>query len=328
MSRPTHVLLVTLAAGLTSPPVSAAGQGGAAAPGTSGSGVVTPAPNQPPFEGVIGPTVEQSQPHWPDMPRAPEGAPNILFIVLDDVGFAQLGCYGAPIETPHIDRLARGGLSYNNFHATPLCSPTRAAILTGRNHHSCALGIISEFSTGFPGYTGRMPLSHGMISEMLAPAGWSTFALGKWHLTPPEDVNLAANRRWWPLGRGFDRYYGFLGGTTSRYVPWLTHDNHFVRPPKTPEQGYHLLTDMVEKASEFVIDVKHVDPRCEARRSASPVLHVLLPRWNAGAATRARGLDREVRRRLRRRLGSLPRGGAPQADRARYLPARHEALAS
>ena len=122
------------------------------------------------------------------------------------------------------------------------------------------MGVITEFSTGFPGYTGRMPLSHGMLSEMLAPSGWSTFALGKWHLTPAEDVNLAANRKWWPLGRGFDRYYGFLGGTTSRYVPWLTHDNHFVKPPKTPAEGYHVLTDMVGKAREYIVDVKHVDP--------------------------------------------------------------------
>ena len=258
---PSILIRTALAVGFLSELTSGAGEdGGSSPPGTSRSAFVTPAPNQPPFEGVIGPTVDQSQPYWPDAPRAPDGAPNILFIVLDDVGFAQLGCYGAPIETPHIDRLAQGGLRYNNFHATPLCSPSRAAILTGRNHHSCAMGVISEFSTGFPGYTGRMPLSHGMMSEMLGPAGWSTFALGKWHLTPPEDVNLAANRRWWPLGRGFDRYYGFLGGTTSRYVPWLTHDNHFVRPPKTVEQGYHLLTDMVDKAREFVIDVKHVDP--------------------------------------------------------------------
>ena len=252
----THAALVL---GLLS--ASAGAQHVSSPPGTTNSGVVTPAPNQPPFEGVIGPTVEQSVPHWPPQARAPEGAPNILFVVLDDVGFAQLGCYGAPnIDTPHIDRLAQNGLRYNNFHATPLCSPSRAAILTGRNHHSCAMGVIAEFSTGFPGYTGRMPLSHGMISEILGPAGWSTFALGKWHLTPPEDVNLAANRRWWPLGRGFDRYYGFLGGTTNRYVPWLTHDNHFVRPPTTPEEGYHVLTDMVDKAREFVVDVKHVAP--------------------------------------------------------------------
>lgn len=222
--------------------------------------VVTPPPTQPPFRGVIAPTVDQATPAWNLLPRAPDGAPNIIVVMLDDVGFAQLGCYGAPIETPNIDRLAQGGLRYNNFHATPLCSPSRAAFLTGRNHHSCALGVISEFSTGFPGYNGRMPLSHGMLSEILGPAGWSTFALGKWHLTPPEDANLAATRRWWPLGRGFDRFYGFLGGTTSRWVPWLTHDNHFVRPPKTPEEGYHLLTDMTDKAREYILDVKHVAP--------------------------------------------------------------------
>jgi arylsulfatase len=228
-------------------------------PGTSPS--VTPAPDQQPFGGVIGDTISDSVADWPAPARAPEGAPNILLIMLDDVGFAQLGSYGAHrIETPNIDQLAEGGLRYNNFHATPLCSPTRAAILTGRNHHSAAMGVIAELSTGFPGYTARMPLSHGMLSEMLAPVGWSTFALGKWHLTPAEDVNLAANRRWWPLGRAFDRYYGFLGGTTSRYVPWLTQDNHFVRPPATPEEGYHLLSDMVEKARAYIVDVKHVAP--------------------------------------------------------------------
>ena len=159
----------------------------------------TPAPHQPPFGGVIGKTISESVADWPDLARAPEGAPNILLVMLDDVGFAQLGSYGAHrIQTPHIDRLAEGGLRYNNVHATPLCSPSRAAILTGRNHHSAAMGMITELSTGFPGYTGRMPLSHGLLSEVLAPAGWSTFALGKWHLTPAEDVNLAANRRWYP----------------------------------------------------------------------------------------------------------------------------------
>ena len=229
--------------------------------GTTPGERVTPPPHQQPFEGVIGDTISESVAGWPDPVRAPEGAPNILLIMLDDVGFGQLGSYGAHrIQTPHIDRLAEGGLRYNNFHATPLCSPTRAAFLTGRNHHSAAMGVIAELSTGFPGYMGRMPLSHGMLSEALAPAGWSTFALGKWHLTPVEDVNLAANRRWWPVGRGFDRYYGFLGGTTSRYVPWLTQDNHFVRPPATPGEGYHLLTDMVDKAREYILDVKHVAP--------------------------------------------------------------------
>jgi hypothetical protein len=140
---------------------------------------VTRAPHQEPFGGVIGNTISESVAAWPDAARASEGAPNILLVMLDDVGFAQLGSYGAHrIQTPNIDRLAEGGLRYNNFHATPLCSPSRAAILTGRNHHSVAMGMITELSTGFPGYTGRMPLSHGILSEAPAPAGWSTFALG------------------------------------------------------------------------------------------------------------------------------------------------------
>ena len=230
-------------------------------PGTAPSGSVVPSPAPPPFAGVIRPTADQSTPSWPTQPRAPKGAPNVLFVMLDDVGFAQLGCYGAHgVRTPNIDKLAANGLRYNNFHATPLCSPSRAAFMTGRNHHSCAMGVISEFSTGFPGYHGRMPLSHGMISEILSPAGWSTFCLGKWHLTPPEDVNLAASRRWWPVGRGFDRYYGFLGGTTNEFMPAITQDNHFIKPPGTPEEGYHFLADMTAKAREYILDVKHVAP--------------------------------------------------------------------
>ena len=261
MKRPRLNLLAVFTTAALMSSASAQQTGAFSAPGTQVSGAVTPPPNQPPFEGVIGPTIEQSTPFWPPQPRAPKGAPNVLFVMLDDFGFAQLGCYGAQgLHTPNIDKLAAGGLRYNNFHATPLCSPTRAAFLTGRNHHSCALGIIAEFSTGFPGYNGRMPLSHGMMSEILAPAGYSTFCLGKWHLTPPEDTNLAASRRWWPCGRGFDRYYGFLGGTTNEYVPFITQDNHFIQPPGTAEEGYHFLTDMTDKAREYIVDVKHVAP--------------------------------------------------------------------
>ena len=143
-----------------------------------------------------------------------------LYIVLDDVGFAALGCYGSPVcKTPHLDKLAAGGVRYNNFHTTALCSPSRSCFLTGRNHHSNAMAGITEISTGYPGYNGRVPLSHGLLSEMLTPFGWAAFAIGKWHLTPAEDMSLAANRKWWPLGRGFDRYYGFLGGDTDQYYP-------------------------------------------------------------------------------------------------------------
>jgi arylsulfatase A-like enzyme len=230
-------------------------------PGSSDSGPVVPAPGEPPFKGKIGRTVSESVPYWPPQPAAPKGAPNVLYIVLDDVGFAALECYGSPvIKTPHLDKLAAGGVRYNNFHTTALCSPSRSCFLTGRNHHSNAMAGITEISTGYPGYNGRVPLSHGLLSEMLTPFGWAAFAIGKWHLTPVEEMGLAAARKWWPLGRGFERYYGFLGGDTDQYYPWLVYDNHFVQPPKTPEQGYHCVPDLVDKAKEFIADLKQGAP--------------------------------------------------------------------
>lgn len=230
-------------------------------PGTSDTGPVTPLPGQPPFKGKIGRTVSESTPDWPPLARAPKGAPDVLFIVLDDVGFAALECYGSPvIKTPHLNKLAKNGLRYNNFHTTALCSPSRSCFMTGRNHHSNAMAAITEVSTGFPGYNGRIPLSHGFLSEILTPFGWTAFAIGKWHLTPAEDMNLAGNRKWWPCGRGFDRFYGFLGGETDQWYPWLAYDNHFVKAPKTPEQGYHCIPDLVDKTKEFIADVKQVAP--------------------------------------------------------------------
>jgi arylsulfatase len=230
-------------------------------PGTSESGTVVPNPSEPPFKGKIGRTIGESTSDWPPLPRAPKGAPNVLYIVLDDVGYAALGCYGSPIiKTPHMDRLAKNGIRYNHFQTTALCSPTRSALLTGRNHHSNAMACITEGSTGFPGSYGRVPLANGLLAEMLAPFGWTTLAIGKWHLTPAEDMNLACNRRWWPLGRGFDRFYGFLGGEVDQWTPWLTYDNHFIQPPKTPEQGYHNVPDLTDKAKEFIADLKQVAP--------------------------------------------------------------------
>jgi arylsulfatase len=230
-------------------------------PGTSDTSSVTPPPFEPLFKGKIGRTVDESTPYWPPLARAPKDAPNILFIVLDDVGFAGLGCYGSPnIQTPHMDKLAKNGVRYNNFQTCALCSPSRACFLTGRNHHSNAMACITEGSTGYPGSYGRIPLANGFLSEMLTPFGWTTFAIGKWHLTPTEDMNLGANRKWWPLGRGFDRFYGFLGAEVDQYTPWLTYDNHFIQPPKTEEQGYHNMPDLVDKAKEFIADLKQVAP--------------------------------------------------------------------
>ncbi len=212
------------------------------------------------FHGVIGRTVEESSPAWPRPLRARPGSPNVLFIVLDDTGFGQLSCYGGLCNTPHFDRLAENGLLYTNMHTTALCSPTRACILTGRNHHSNHMAGITEISTGYPGYDGLIPFENGFLSEILQQRGYSTFAIGKWHLTPAEQTSAAGPYERWPLGRGFDRYYGFLGGDTHQYYPDLAYDNHRVDPPRTPEQGYHLTEDLVDKAIQFISASKEVAP--------------------------------------------------------------------
>ncbi|MEJ2007536.1 MAG: arylsulfatase [Acidobacteriota bacterium] len=212
------------------------------------------------FNGVIGRTFEVSSPAWPEPLRAKEGAPNVLFIVQDDTGFGQLGCYGSPIKTPNIDELATNGLCFNNMHTTALCSPTRSCVLTGRNHHSNAMSCITEGSTGYPGGNGNIPFENGFLSEMLLQHGYNTFALGKWHLTPADQISAAGPYDRWPLGRGFERYFGFLGGDTHQYYPDLVYDNHTVEPEKTPEEGYHLTEDLVDKAIAFIADAKQVAP--------------------------------------------------------------------
>jgi arylsulfatase A-like enzyme len=212
------------------------------------------------FPGVIGRTFDVSEPAWPQPLRAGEGAPNVLFIILDDTGYGQLGCYGSPIETPNLDSLTANGLLYNNMHTTALCSPTRTCILTGRNHHSNAMSCITEASTGYPGTNGYIPFENGFLSEMLLQHGYNTYAIGKWHLTPADQISAAGPYDRWPLGRGFERYYGFLGGDTHQYYPDLTYDNHRVEPPKTPEEGYHLTEDLADRAISFIADAKQAAP--------------------------------------------------------------------
>ncbi len=212
------------------------------------------------FTGVVGRTFDKSEPAWPEPPRSKKGAPNVLFIVLDDTGYAQLGCYGSPIHTPNMDALAENGVRFSNMHTTALCSPTRSCILTGRNHHSNAMACITEGSTGFPGYNANIPFENGFLSEILLANGYNTYAIGKWHLTPADQISAAGPYDRWPLGRGFERFYGFMGGETHQYYPELVFDNHQVEPPKTPEEGYHLTEDLVDKAISFIADAKQVAP--------------------------------------------------------------------
>jgi arylsulfatase len=212
------------------------------------------------FPGNLGRTIAESTPAWPAPERAKPGAPNVMFIVLDDTGFGQLGCYGAPIDTPNLNRLAGNGLLFNNMHTTALCSPTRSCILTGRNHHSNGMSCITEGAEGYPGSNAIIPFENGFLAEILLMNGYNTYAVGKWHLTPAEQLSAAGPYDRWPLGRGFQRYYGFLGGDTHQYYPELVYDNHQIDPPKTPEEGYHLTEDLVDRAIGFVRDSKQVAP--------------------------------------------------------------------
>jgi arylsulfatase A-like enzyme len=209
------------------------------------------------FAGVIGRDWSDSTPWWPAVVKPDDDAPNVLLIVLDDVGFAQLGCYGSDLATPVIDGLASSGLRLANFHTTALCSPTRSCLLTGRNHHNNGMGRIADLAMGYPGYCGEIPKENGFLSEILSAEGYATLAVGKWHLTPEDETNMAAPRWTWPLGRGFQRWYGFHGGETHQFAPSLWHDNHAIAPPGT--EGYHLSADLADQAIQNIGDLRSVD---------------------------------------------------------------------
>jgi arylsulfatase len=212
------------------------------------------------YGGTIANTHHESTPWFPDRAHPGEDAPNVVIILLDDTGFAHFGCYGSEIDTPNIDRLAANGLQYTNFHVTPLCSPTRAALLTGRNHHSVGMRCISNFNTGFPNMTGHISNHAATVAEVLGQEGFTTFAVGKWHLCQMADASAAGPYDQWPLQRGFDRFYGFMEGETDQYSPDLTYDTHSVDPPARAEDGYHLSEDLVDRAIEFIHDARSVRP--------------------------------------------------------------------
>jgi len=214
------------------------------------------------FKGTINVDIRDSVPDWTpfEPPKAPEGSPNVIYVVLDDVGFSAMSCYGGPIETPNIDRIAADGVRYTQWHTTALCSPSRSCLLTGRNHTRNSMACITEAASGFPNASGMIPPENGMLSEILGEAGWNTYIVGKWHLCPEAEMNLASTRRNWPTGRGFERFYGFLGAETNQWYPELVYDNHPVDQPKTPEEGYHFTDDITGKAIEFIKDAKVLAP--------------------------------------------------------------------
>ena len=215
-----------------------------------------------PFKGTINVDIRDSVPDWSpfEPPKAPDGAPSVVYIVLDDVGFSAMSSYGGPIETPNIDRIAAEGVRYTQWHTTALCSPTRSCLLTGRNHTRNSMACITEAAGGYPNASGTIPPENGMLPEILGELGWNTYMVGKWHLCPTVEMNLASTRRNWPSGRGFERWYGFLGAETNQWFPDLVYDNHPVDPPKTPDEGYHFTDDITDKALEFIKDAKAIAP--------------------------------------------------------------------
>ena len=207
-----------------------------------------------PFGGTIGKTIAASRPWWPDAKKPPAGAPNILVVLFDDVGFSDFGCYGSSIRTPTIDRLAAEGLRYSGFHTTAMCSTTRAALLTGRNHHSVGVGCLANFDSGYPGYRGKIAREAGTLAEMLREHGYGNYMIGKWHVTPLTESGATGPFDGWPLGRGFDRFYGFLDAETDQYAPELVTDNTHIDPPGSHASGYHLTADLIDQAIRFIGD--------------------------------------------------------------------------
>jgi len=214
------------------------------------------------FNGKIELDIRDSEADWGPYaaPTAPKGAPNVLYLVWDDTGIATWDCFGGLVEMPTMSRIADRGVRLSQFHTTALCSPTRASLLTGRNATTVGMATIEEFTDGFPNCNGRIPADTALLSEVLNERGWNTYCVGKWHLTPLEESNLAATRRHWPLSRGFERFYGFMGGETDQWYPDLVYDNHQVSPPATPEEGYHLSKDIADKTIEFIRDAKVIAP--------------------------------------------------------------------
>ncbi|QFT67877.1 Arylsulfatase [Labrenzia sp. THAF35] len=210
-------------------------------------GSVLPLPPAP-FEGTITETFEGSTQDYPQPVTPPEGAPNVLVVLIDDLGFGQPGTFGGPIPTPAMDALADEGLRYTRFHTTAICSPTRAALLTGRNHHQSGFGTITELSTGYPGYNSIWPRSSGTIAEILKDQGYSTAAFGKWHNTPDWETSPIGPFDRWPTGLGFEYWYGFQGGETSQWEPQLFRNTTPVEPVTRPEDGYNLNVDLVDDA--------------------------------------------------------------------------------
>lgn len=214
----------------------------------------------PGFEGTVRTTFAASEPSWPDRPTPPADAPNVIVILADDLGFSDLECYGSEIETPNLNALAQRGFRLSNFHSTPLCGPSRAALLTGMNPHEVGCGYINIADPGFPGYTAELPDDALSAAELFRANGYATFAIGKWHLTKERDLGPGGSNRSWPLRRGFDRFYGFLDGFTNAHEPHrLIADNHVVEAD-VYDDAYYLTDDLTSQSIDMIRELKSANP--------------------------------------------------------------------
>ena len=262
-------------------------------------------PQPPDFGGVVRRTMAGSEPHWPDEPVAPADAPNIVFVLVDDVGFADIGCFGGEIRTPNLDRLAAEGVRFSNFHVNPMCSPTRASLLTGLNCHAAGMGHIAQDDPGFPGYRAEIGSNVATAAEVLRSNGYATMMVGKWHLCRDSSMSAAGPQHGWPVQRGFDRFYGMLEAFTNLHHPHrLMEDNHVVEVDQYPD-GYFLTDDLTDKA------IRMIRERQASRPDQPFFLYVAHPAAHAPLVAKAVDIDRyrdtyhvgwdEIRRRRHRR---------------------------
>src|SRR5262245_46548158 len=216
-------------------------------------------PPPAPFGGTINMDAKDSKPYWPPTVVPPKGAPNILLIMTDDQGYGVSGTFGGVIPTPSMDRIARAGLRYTQFHSTALCSPSRAALITGRNHHSVGFGVITEMSTGYPGYDSVIGPESATVGTILKQNGYATSWFGKNHNTPSYQLSLSGPYDQWPSGMGFDHFYGFMGGETDQWTPFLFRDQTQVFP-WIGKPGYNLTTDMADEAIKYMKELNVAAP--------------------------------------------------------------------
>jgi arylsulfatase len=263
-----------------------------------------------PFGGVIKESATDSKPYWPPRVVPPKGAPNILLIMTDDQGYGVSGTFGGVIPTPAMDRLAKAGLRYTQFHSTALCSPTRAALITGRNHHSVGYGVIGEMSTGFPGYDSVIGQESATIGEILKENGYATSWFGKNHNTPTYLYSAAGPFDQWPIGMGFQYFYGFMGGETDQWTPYL-YQNTTPIFPWIGKPGYNLTTDMADEA--------------ERSCARSTVLRLLRARRHALAAPAEGGVERQIQGQIRHGLERHAGPDLRQPEEARRHPGEYPA---